>query len=551
MNDIIADPLKVIQDLYAKHAQSLRDEELAGTEFGVPEHFTTYFDTREKIQQIPLVNARTVDKLPPYSLVRFRGMIQDTELGQDVALFATTTVTAPDGEEVRICHRYADNQRSEEVPAGDTTETIDLRSSYFCVSVPGATAWTKRTVHHGDGAEVISEQIGTLNIGSEASGIAPQRFPFPDTEHTAVIVKRHLMEANELSVADMVEVIGVLGSKEYLHTEDSFPTENTPVFPTIHAIVVRKIEDHGHPDVDYDGPKEAEVEQVRQSAQRTREALIDYLSAVLYGDKLAAEIVLLHLLARVHTRSNGLVLGKFSLNLKEPTARSAAFSVLSKALEAILPKFHALPLSLKTLNDHFFFPRGGEELSSGILQVTKGTSLLLDETAMEEGVLNEKGVKNVKAISDLSVYQTLGYVFPFNNLDISTDVSLLIISSGSSLIPVDCSLKLKHEAGEPYIQEVSESTLEEFRKYLSVLRMAEYKFSEEMAQEIETEFMQQRKEAAAKGTPLMSPNELAFNVGLARLVSLSKGDLTLTRESWKHTKDLAAQIQARGSTIAQ
>ncbi|KAG0260041.1 hypothetical protein DFQ27_003767 [Actinomortierella ambigua] len=397
----------------------------------------------------------------------------------------------------------------------------------------------------------VSEQIGALSLGDVASGAAPERFPFPATEHTAVIIKRHLMEANELSVADMVEVIGVLGSKEHLPVDDYAPSEDAAAFPTIHAIIVRKISDHGHPDLDHDGPKEADVDQVRQSTQQTREALIDYLSAPLYGDKLAAELVLLHLLARIHTRSNGLVLGKFSLNLKEPTVRSAAFPILSQALGSILPKFYALPLSLKTLNDHFFFPRGGEGLSSGILQVTKGTSLLLDETAMEEGTLNDKGVKNVKAIADLSVYQTLGYVFPFNNLDISTDVSLLIVSSGSSLIPVDCSLKLKHIVGEPTIQEVAESRLVEFRKYLSVLRMAEYKFSEEMAQEIETEFMQQRKEASAKGTPLMTPNELAFNVGLARLVSLSRGDLTLTREAWTHAKDLAAQIRSRSNGSSQ
>ncbi|KAF9970122.1 hypothetical protein BGZ73_007271 [Actinomortierella ambigua] len=526
MNDLIADPLKAIQKLYATQAQSLKDEEMAATEFGVPEFFATWFDTQEKIQQvceagvvmpdsIPLVDVKMVDTLPPYSLVRFRGMVQDTELGQDVALFATTTTVAPNGEEVRICHRFADSQHSEKVPAGSTTETIDLRNSYFCVSTPGATDWTRRSVHHDNVAGALSDQIGSLSLSSATPGTAPERFPFPNTEHTAVIVKRHLVESNELSVADMVEVIGVLGAKERLPVDDYAPVEDAAAFPTIHAITVKKILDHGHPDLDHDGPKDVDVEQVQQSAQRTRGALIDYLSAALYGDKLAAELVLLHLLARVHTRTNGLVLGKFSLNLKEPTAQSAAFSTLSKALASILPKFYALPLSLKTLNDHFFFPRGGEALSSGILQVTKGTSLLLDETAMAEGTLNDKGVKNVKAVSDVSVHQTLGYVFPFNNLDISTDISLLIISSGSSLIPVDCSLKLKHGNAEPSVQEVTESRLMEFRKYLSVLRVAEYKFSEEIAQEIETEFMQQRKEASAQGTPLMTPNELAFNVGLA------------------------------------
>lgn len=121
-------------------------------------------------------------------------------------------------------------------------------------------------------------------------------------------------------------------------------------------------------------------------------------------------------------------------------------------------------MTLNTLNHSFFFPRGDEQLSSGILQVTRGTTLLLDETVMEEGTLVDKGklpafpakkvnrleyriivpnpstssigIKNLKAVSDISLYQTLSYVFPFNNLDFQTDISLLIVSLGNSLVPV-------------------------------------------------------------------------------------------------------------------
>jgi hypothetical protein len=46
------------------------------------------------------------------------------------------------------------------------------------------------------------------------------------------------------------------------------------------------------------------------------------------------------------------------------------------------------------------------------------------------------GLKNLKALSDVSLYQTLQYVFPFNNLEFQTDISLLIVSNGNSLVPV-------------------------------------------------------------------------------------------------------------------
>jgi hypothetical protein len=46
------------------------------------------------------------------------------------------------------------------------------------------------------------------------------------------------------------------------------------------------------------------------------------------------------------------------------------------------------------------------------------------------------GLKNLKALSDVSLHQTLNYVFPFNNLEFQTDISLLIVSNGKSLVPV-------------------------------------------------------------------------------------------------------------------
>lgn len=48
-------------------------------------------------------------------------------------------------------------------------------------------------------------------------------------------------------------------------------------------------------------------------------------------------------------------------------------------------------MCLQTLNNDFFFPRGDEGLSSGVLQVTRGTAILLDETVMDEGTLVDKG----------------------------------------------------------------------------------------------------------------------------------------------------------------
>ncbi|CAI5472935.1 unnamed protein product [Closterium sp. Yama58-4] len=62
-----------------------------------------------------------------------------------------------------------------------------------------------------------------------------------------------------------------------------------------------------------------------QAAASIRAALLSRLAAVLGGDRLAAEYLLLHLLSRVHTRIEPMPLGKLSLNLSgfpEPSSPS-------------------------------------------------------------------------------------------------------------------------------------------------------------------------------------------------------------------------------------
>lgn len=92
-----------------------------------------------------------------------------------------------------------------------------------------------------------------------------------------------------------------------------------------------------------------------------------------------------------YSRPSGAVLGKFSLNLKDSTANSPVAKSLENVAKSVLPKVHAIPMTLENLNKNYFYPRGEEHLCSGMLQVTRGTLLLLDETAMEEGTLVDQG----------------------------------------------------------------------------------------------------------------------------------------------------------------
>ena len=61
-----------------------------------------------------------------------------------------------------------------------------------------------------------------------------------------------------------------------------------------------KVDDHGHPELSLDGrPSGSDMESCLKDAAATRQDLVRYLTSALLGDELAAELVLLHMLARV------------------------------------------------------------------------------------------------------------------------------------------------------------------------------------------------------------------------------------------------------------
>ena len=88
-----------------------------------------------------------------------------------------------------------------------------------------------------------------------------------------------------------------------------------------------------------------------------REKLLAFLAAPLGGDALAAEYVLFALLARVHTRSDGMPIGKFGVTLlgapdgaDAGSRRGSVASALAEALAMLAPATAHLPLSIASLN---------------------------------------------------------------------------------------------------------------------------------------------------------------------------------------------------------
>lgn len=71
---------------------------------------------------------------------------------------------------------------------------------------------------------------------------------------------------------------------------------------------------------------------------------------------------------------------------------------------------------------------------AGLLQLPQHLHLVLDETQLTAGQLDAQGVHNVTALGNLINWQKVDYDFKFHKIEQQTNVPVLILSEGRSMI---------------------------------------------------------------------------------------------------------------------
>lgn len=119
-------------------------------------------------------------------------------------------------------------------------------------------------------------------------------------------------------------------------------------------------------------------------------------------------------------------------NFPPPQKDISTLPTLYHVLSLIHPIVNILPLSLATLNKSPFCPESiKEDLHSGWLQVPASSVYLFAESGITEGTIQEKGIHNLRAVQGLMAGQTLDYVFPFSRFTFPTDVSSIVLTTGT------------------------------------------------------------------------------------------------------------------------
>ncbi|XP_071769320.1 mini-chromosome maintenance complex-binding protein [Centroberyx gerrardi] len=288
-----------------------------------------------------------------------------------------------------------------------------------------------------------------------------------------------------------------------------------------------------------------------------RTELLTYLTHVLLGDALAAEYLILHLISNVYARRDVLPLGKFTLNLSGCPTVASYTERLYQIIQQLVPCSYHLSMSLQNMNRLRLVPKKdyvANRLVSGALQLARNTSLFLDETQLEQGQLDTTGVRNITALGNLISWQKVDYDFNYHQMEFPCNINVLITSEGRSLLPSDCQVHLQPQVAPPNMEEYlsaihthpqSSSQLNKFRLYLSVARTLEYSIADEVTKAVEDDFVDMRKDDPQS----ISAEDFHRMLVVARLLSLSLGQTSLSRDGWMRAKHI--ETLRRGRTEQQ
>eukprot|EP00096_Caligus_rogercresseyi_P012514 TRINITY_DN5267_c0_g1_i1.p1 TRINITY_DN5267_c0_g1~~TRINITY_DN5267_c0_g1_i1.p1 ORF type:complete len:627 (-),score=197.35 TRINITY_DN5267_c0_g1_i1:48-1928(-) len=527
------------------------------------------------------------------SLVRFRGMIQDS---METELYPI---------EMRYQDTYSSLDEDNVLEMNDNP-VLKERWLYYVVSIPGETDWVTRAVkgnmepipsgsiqkirskrHLEDNKERRDDSNPmeegeekmdapenkklklAVHEGKDANSSLPTTSPlswslnFPITTQPgacSILAKIYGDTTPDLILNEPIDLYGILST----HQEDSdqgdeFASGKFPppsVVPRFHVLHYTKLE-HINPLL----PPNLSFPYPELNLGTLREEILDTFSHLLFGDRLSAEYFLCHLASRVYgsRRDATSCLGKYSLNLSNVPLVASYTSRLASFLGSLLTSLHYLPLTIQNLNTLTLVPRKDYEanrLVAGMLQLSPGTHLILDETQLDTGKLSADGLKNLTALGNIINWQKVEYNFNFYPMEFSTDVPCLILSEGRSILPSDVFIPLKpnHATSHAVIEEKfkalqggllsDEKLLNKFRMFMTIIKNIPYDISDDIQESIQDDFVNERKR-----DPSHSPEDLGNRLILARLFSLTHGNMTLTPEVWSRVKSMEQERQARVAAL--
>lgn len=517
----ISNPLGVIDELFARAASSATDQsKLPPGVWNEKAHFISALQLadEENFANVPCLNdAEVVEHIAPFSLVRFRCLVQDVFEPELYSMFLVERDQQDGSSQRLITTKYRESHPS---PEGKVLQEVgrgglSSRGAYYCVPLPGETSWSRaspvkqiaKSLTVGSGkrsradedvdmgmeeteeialkptetarpqqrvktsAEALEKMTVQLQGGPKNSDSFGLNLPLPweaDSRSCPCIVKLYDEDAESLKLCETLEILGVLcvdpamanlGEQTQAWPFPDARNPSTALVPRLHGLLVRKLPFY-HPLFPF-SPNWLSEARLASAFQRrlavpgavaaARNAAINSLKHALGGDEVAAEYILALMASRVYGHVSGMALGQWSINLSHWPGE-APVSHLFEAVSNLVPMAVHLQVTAETLSSGRWKPKkdfDANRLVAGRLQLAPGTFLLLDESEMREGEVNDNGVRALQALSSLVSDQLLPCDFNTYDVQIPLEVNCMFLSKGVSILKLaDLVLPLRPQANQ-------------------------------------------------------------------------------------------------------
>ncbi|XP_066250519.1 mini-chromosome maintenance complex-binding protein [Euwallacea similis] len=539
---------------------------------------------------VPLINITEGHQFKDGTLVRFRGMVQDM-YGSEIYM-DSYDITDSEKKSLRCRGKYRDGVLTKNGEGIDyDSMKMGDRHCYVVVSVPGLNSWVQQHEKENNtwtdesangepkktskrGIEEVMD-VDVTNDRQEHNSSKKQQSCSAEkpekSEKVPMLSREHLLnhplgkedakvchakfykDYESIKLNDEIEFVGFLSVQTLLDSSNDSEEENDmesqthnppgSLVPRIHVVTFKPLSYLNHNSDSFD-------------FSNTKKQLHILFTQLLMGDSLSAEYLICHLISEVYLRKDFLTLGKFSLNISKVPIFNDLDYVMEfyKILELLVAKSHYLPFTLENMNTLAFTPKKDYDcnrVTSGLLQLSKNTHFVLDETKMTEGKLDSTGVQNVSAVSNTIKFQKVKYDFSHYTIDYDCDIPFLVFSEGKSLLPSDTHIPLQTDPScLNTIKEILEAAnhflrpelLTDIRRYLIEAKLIEYEFeiSDEVRVLTQEEFVSMRQDDSG-----VTAMDLHCLLVLGRLLCLSEGKKTLDKSCWMRACEMEKERKLR------
>ncbi|XP_044735923.1 mini-chromosome maintenance complex-binding protein [Chrysoperla carnea] len=547
--------------------------------------------------EIPLMNDIGLDSLKNGSLVRFRGMVQDMHSPEyyldmyEIKNTITNEKTMRNGKYKDII----DVHDNEVFTFESDTNVNKERQTFVVISMPGLNSWTRNLENESKKLQLctssnqtkrkIEDEVEEMETSDSSSSVTSKKIcenttesssesqnlknispefllncPLADRPGKACLVKVY-EDYDWIKINEMIETVGFLAVSP-LPTNPTTSDDGTvdmenqvmnpppSLIPRIHSIVIKRIT-HDNPLLP------TKLESYNDSLNPFRDVFKDLhlvLTQLLLGDKLAAEFLICHLISRVYLRKDVISLGQCTINFSNIPSEKYENYVknIYEILELMVPKSHYFPMTLDNMNSLEFTPKKDYDcnrLTTGLLQLSAHTHLIIDESRLQAGRLDQIGVKNVQALANVVRNQRLPYDFKFYQMDYDTDIPVLIFSEGKSLLPCDFHVPLEpdsecvktlNEIIEASKHFLNSNLLDRIRKFLTIARHSNCELTDDIQEVIQEDFVEMRKKDQK-----INSEDLHKLLVLSRLIALSEGQCKVGVDAWKRAQVLETERKSR------